>query len=246
MPAHSKNVLILGGTSEAAALAEALVARGYNITTSLAGRTREPLPVSGKTRIGGFSGVTGLATYLKENHIALLIDATHPFATIMSNNAREAAKISGVKLIAWQRPQWQSMDGDQWQMVPSIPAAVTAIPSGARVLLALGSQHIAPFAARTDVHFLVRMIDPPTAQLTLPNHTLHLGKPGSVEEEYATLRDHAISHIVCRNSGGKASYTKIAAARLLGIPVIIIEQQAQTTTSASLPQVLEEISAYLG
>jgi precorrin-6A/cobalt-precorrin-6A reductase len=90
------------------------------------------------------------------------------------------------------------------------------------------------------------MIDPPATPLALPDHTLHFGKPGSVEEEYATLRDHAITHIICRNSGGKASYTKIAAARLLGIPVIMIEQQTQSATSATLPQVLEEISAYLG
>ncbi len=147
--------------------------------------------------------------------------------------------------MAWQRPGWQQAEGDQWQKVASIADAVSAVPAGARVLLALGSQHIAPFASRPDVHFLVRMIEPPAEQLALPDHKLLLSKPGTVEEEFALLRNHAITHIVCRNSGGKASYTKIAAARLLGLNVIIIDQHSNSALAVSFLQVLEEISAYL-
>ena len=245
MPASEKTILILGGTAEAARLAHELTGRGFDVTTSLAGRTRAPHPVSGKTRIGGFGGPQGLADYLQENRIALLIDMTHPFATNISRNARKASSISGVKLMAWQRPKWEQMDDDQWQIVASISDAISIIPPHARVLLALGSQHIAPFASRYDVHLLVRMIDPPASPLPLPDHHLLLAKPGSVEEEFTTLRDHAITHIVCRNSGGKASYTKIAAARLLGLPVIIIEQAPKASATTSFDRLLEEISSSL-
>jgi precorrin-6A/cobalt-precorrin-6A reductase len=245
LPAPDKPVLILGGTAEAAELAARLTDRGLNVITSLAGRTREPAVLKGKTRTGGFGGAEGLAYYMQENHIALLIDMTHPFATQMSANARTASSISGIKLLAWQRPQWNKMEGDQWQEVTTIPAAITAIPSGAHVLLALGHQHITPFAARADVHFLVRMINQPSVSLDLPDHHLVLAKPGSLEEEFATLRNHAITHIVCRNSGGKASYTKIAAARLLGLPVIMIVQDRTIGTRTSFNAVLEEIFAFL-
>jgi precorrin-6A/cobalt-precorrin-6A reductase len=246
LPAPDKPVLILGGTAEAAELAAVLVASGHTVTTSLAGRTREPMPIAGQVRVGGFGGAQGLADYLQDHHVALLIDMTHPFASNISKNARDASSITGVHLIAWQRPLWPKVEGDQWQKIGSITEAVSAIPPRARVLLALGSQHIAPFASRSDIHFLVRMIDPPLAPLALPDHELHFGKPGSVEEEFALLQSHAITHIVCRNSGGKASYTKIAAARLLSLPVIIIDQNSNSAGSATLTQVLEEISAYLG
>jgi precorrin-6A/cobalt-precorrin-6A reductase len=243
----SKGVLLLGGTAEAAAMAARLTDRGLPVTTSLAGRTREPAPVKGNIRTGGFGGVEGLAEYLRRNDIALLIDMTHPFATRISANARAAASLSGVPLLAWQRPGWEKMDGDAWIGVPDISAAVAAIPANARALLALGSQHIAPFAARADVHFLVRMIDPPLVPLALPSHELLMAKPGNVEEEYKLLKDSQMTHIVCRNSGGKASYAKIAAARLLALPVIMITRAGNTSKFQSLEafeeQIVEAIAA---
>jgi len=91
------------------------------------------------------------------------------------------------------------------------------------VLLALGSQHIIGlFASRDDVHFVVRMIDRPETPLDLPDHALVLGRPGDTAAVEAMLMiAHSITHIVCRNSGGKAAYAKIEAARQLRLPVII-------------------------
>lgn len=245
MPASDPPILILGGTKEAANIATLLVERGLNVTTSLAGRTREPSPLMGNVRVGSFGGAQGLSTYLKQNRITLLLDMTHPFAVNMSLNAQQAAELAGVKLIAWQRPAWQRTTHDNWQSVRSIEQAVTAIPANARVLLALGSQYIAPFAKRPDVHFLVRMVDPPTTPLALTDFDLHLGKPGSVEQEFALLSAHKITHIICRNSGGQAAYTKIAAARLLNLPVIMIEQSPSATNVTSFDTLLEKIFAFL-
>ena len=58
-------ILILGGIKEAVILASKLVNEGHDVTSSLAGRTKEPEPIKGKTRVGGFGGVDGLANYLK-------------------------------------------------------------------------------------------------------------------------------------------------------------------------------------
>lgn len=221
--------LILGGTAEAAAMAARLADKGVNVMTSLAGRTREPAPLKGAVRTGGFGGAEGLAAFIRENGVSLLVDMTHPFARRISENARRASAETGVPLLAWQRPGWTRQEGDLWIEVPNIAAALSAIPPHAHVLLALGSQHIAPFAARADVHFLVRMVDPPQTPLPLPNHELLLAKPGAVEDEFALLRTRCMTHIVCRNSGGAASYAKIAAARLLGLPVIMIGQSPTQT-----------------
>ncbi len=203
-------------------MAETLVKAGHNVTISLAGRTREPAPLAGTVRIGGFGGVEGLASFLIENHIDQLIDMTHPFALQISKNAKAAVLKTDVELIIHKRPQWEKMEGDEWIEVADTDDAIAAIPKGATVLLALGSQHIAPFASRTDVHFVVRMVDILPAPLNLASYDLLAAKPGSMEQEYALLVSRKITHIICRNSGGKGAYTKIAAARLLGIPVIII------------------------
>lgn len=220
----SETVLILGGTGEAVTIAKELTAEhpDWRVITSLAGRTTEPEPVEGEARIGGFGGVAGLADYLRRERVTKLIDATHPYARRISANAKEAAALAGVPLDVRVRPPWARQAGDDWRDVASEADAAAAIPSGARVFLALGSQHLAPFEARRDAHFIVRMVDPPASPLPLAGHTIVTGKPGDATAEAALLRDHAITHIVCRNSGGDGAYGKIEAARALRIPVIMI------------------------
>jgi precorrin-6A/cobalt-precorrin-6A reductase len=220
-----RRILILGGTREAAELAERLVADGHDVTTSLAGRTKEPAPIAGNIRTGGFGGAQGLAAFLKAGAFDLVIDATHPFAERISANAQAAAELAGVELDVRTRMPWRREAGDRWIEVGSLTAARDVIPTGARVLLALGSQHIAPFAERGDLHFVVRMVDPPQSPLSLLDHTLVLGRPGATaEEEAELLTRYAITHLVCRNSGGSGAYAKIAAARTLGLPVIIVSR----------------------
>jgi precorrin-6A/cobalt-precorrin-6A reductase len=243
MPLKIGPVLILGGTTEAAALACELAARGLPAITSLAGRTRDPAPLPGETRIGGFGGVDGLAAYLEDHAVAVLVDATHPFATQISANAVAAAERTGTSRMRLERPAWEPRPGDDWKEVASEKEAADALPAGARAFLALGSQHIAPFARRMDVHFVVRMINPPESALRLPDHELVIAKAGSVDTEAALLRDKSITHLVCRNSGGEASYAKIAAARVLGIPVVMIRRPAQPAPPVAAT--VEEAMAFI-
>lgn len=224
----TETILILGGTKEAAALAAELVRDhpDWRVVTSLAGRTREPKPVAGEVRIGGFGGAEGLADYLRAQQVTRLIDATHPFAATISENAKRAARQAGVRLETRMRPPWRRQPGDRWIEVASLEEARDTIPAGARVLLALGRQHIAPFADRADVHFVVRMVDPPETPLVLTDHDLVIGLPGATAEaEAALLTTHRVTHIVCRNSGGTGAYAKIEAARALGLPVIMVNRK---------------------
>lgn len=221
----SKKILILGGTKEAAELASKLVLAGHDVITSLAGRTKEPKPVAGKTRIGGFGGAIGLADYLLTEKIKLLIDATHPFAKQISQNAFKAATEANVPLEVQTREPWKKQNGDNWIEVSSLEEAIEAMPPGARVLLALGSQYIDAFSARDDIFYLVRMVDSPEENLTLPNHKLIIGRPSmdwKIEKDM--LIQNRISHVLCRNSGGKGAYAKIEAARELSLPVIVINR----------------------
>lgn len=218
-------ILILGGTKEAAKLAGQLVEEGHDVTSSLAGRTKEPAPLKGGTRIGGFGGVLGLISYLQENEIELLIDCTHPFAKQISANAFEAAKAANVKLKTYTREPWHKQKDDHWIEVQNLAEARDELPKNARVLLALGSQYIDLFKTRNDVFFLVRLVDKPANELPLPNHQLLIGKPSSDwQQEQDLLKANNITHIVCRNSGGSGAYAKIEAARNTSIPVIMVSR----------------------
>ena len=99
------HILILGGTTEANALAALLAARpDMPATLSLAGRTQHPVLPPIAHRIGGFGGAEGLAAWLREHRVTALIDATHPFASIMPFNAAQAASATGIPLLSLLRP----------------------------------------------------------------------------------------------------------------------------------------------
>jgi len=181
-----------------------------------------PVPVVS----GGFGGVDGLAAWLRERRIDLLIDATHPFAAIMSRHAAGAARHAGVPLIALRRPAWQRQAGDRWTLVASPAEAVAALgPDPRRVFLALGRQeaHAADAAPWHD--YLVRSVEPiePPLAAASVRYILDRG-PFAEADDRALLRDNRIDAVVVKNSGGPASYGKIAAARTLGIAVILIER----------------------
>ena len=222
MPA-SEHILILGGTREAAELAAKLVDQGCGVTTSLAGRTKHPSPLAGAVRIGGFGGITKMSEWITNNGVTRVIDATHPFATTISANALTACAKAGVRLTVNKRAPWEKHNKDIWIEVDTLDQAAGEVPANARVLLALGSQHLTPFFHQDDTHFTIRTADPPNHKLPFKNHQLIFGQPSAKwSEEAELLQGENISHIVCRNSGGKGSYAKIEAARHLAIPVIIV------------------------
>ena len=81
-------LLLLGGTSEATRLAKAVAQMlGVAAVLSLAGRTSKAAPSPVPVRVGGFGGVEGLAHYLVQDGVDIVVDATHPFAAQISNNA---------------------------------------------------------------------------------------------------------------------------------------------------------------
>ena len=222
----SAKLLILGGTTEARALANAVAQRGIPATFSYAGRVERPREQAIPTRVGGFGGAQGLAQYLRDHQITHLIDATHPFAAQMSVNAVQAAAETGVPLAALVRPPWTADKPDNWQNVPDMAGAVAALAGPARrVMLALGRLHLAEFAGQPQHHYLLRLVDAPEGPPPLPDHTVTVERgPFTVENDLALLRDHRIDLIVCKNAGGAGSEAKLHAARQLGLPVIMVDR----------------------
>jgi precorrin-6A/cobalt-precorrin-6A reductase len=218
-------ILILGGTAEARRLAALLAARTeFAVTLSLAGRTAHPAPQAVPVRSGGFSGADGLIRYLRDQRIDVLIDATHPYAGVISANAARAARGAGVELLALERPPWIKLEGDDWIEVASIADAVAALgETPSRVFLALGRKELQPFANAPQHNYLIRSVDPVDPPLRVPRAAYITARgPFSEVEDRALLERHEIEMIVAKNSGGDATYGKIAAARALHLPVIVL------------------------
>ncbi|MFD1327726.1 cobalt-precorrin-6A reductase [Mycoplana ramosa] len=225
-----RRILILGGTTEARELASRLSRRAdLDVTLSLAGRTIDPAPQPVPVRTGGFGGAAGLADYLAAHGIDLLVDATHPFARQISANAEQAADQAGTPLIRLERTGWQPVAGDRWTRAATLEEAVGALgPQPRRVFLAIGRQEAFHFNAAPQHHYLVRSVDPVDPPLTVPSVDYILARgPFAVDDEIALLRDHRIEVVLSKNSGGEATYAKIAAARALGLPVILVDRGRQ-------------------
>lgn len=220
-------ILLLGGTTEAGQLARLLADAGMDAVYSYAGRTAHPLDQPLPMRIGGFGGADGLADYLRAQAISHMIDATHPFADQISRNAIAAAEATTVPILSLHRPPWQPDAGDNWLHVPDLQAAAKALPEEpARVFLAIGRQHLAAFAELPH-HWLLRLVDPPTAPLPLRNaHAVVARGPFAPDADEALLSDHAITHIVTKNAGGTGAKAKLIAARRLGLPVVMVDRPA--------------------
>ncbi|KGB82385.1 cobalt-precorrin-6X reductase [Rhodovulum sp. NI22] len=221
-------ILVLGGTTEASALARALAKAGADAVFSYAGRTSAPLAQPLPTRVGGFGGIGGLVEFLREQGITRVVDATHPFAAQMSTHAVVACGQAGVPLCALERAPWKTGPGDRWTHVPDFAAAAQALPARpGRIFLAIGRQHLQAFAARPEHLYLLRLVDAPTGPLPLPRAEVAVSRgPFTLDGDRALMVRHGIDLVVAKNAGGSGARAKLDAARMLGLPVLLIDRPA--------------------
>jgi precorrin-6A/cobalt-precorrin-6A reductase len=223
-----RTVLILGGTSEARELAGRLVAAGVpglRVVSSLAGRVSRPALPAGEVRVGGFGGVAGLVSWLREHEVTVLVDATHPYAATMSAHAAAACAEAAAPMLSLVRAPWTAGPGDTWHAAGSEAEAAALLPSvGRRAFVTTGRQGLAAYAGVTGVSFLIRCVDPP--EMTLPAGAEVVLARGPYDEaaELELMRSREVEVLVTKNSGGKLTAGKLAAARRLGLPVIMIRR----------------------
>lgn len=215
-------ILILGGTEEARALADALHGMGHEVLTSLAGRTSEPLMPKGELRIGGFGGGDGLGNFILTEGFQRLVDATHPYAVQIAENAVKAAELSGVRLVRLVRPPWTEPQYAFWHHVQNSEEAAAGLPPGARVMLTVGHTDLDVFLERDDCSFVVRSIEPPQHELPPHAQSLISRPPFFVGAETELLKRELITHLIAKNSGGVQTEAKLLAAQTLRIAVVMI------------------------
>jgi precorrin-6A/cobalt-precorrin-6A reductase len=217
-------VLLLGGTSEARALA-ARLHPDVEVISSLAGRVPDPALPVGDVRIGGFGGVDGMRRWLTERAVDAVVDATHPYAATITAHAAEVCAELRIPHLVLARPAWPSDDATV--VGSDVDAAKTiAAERYSRVFLTTGRSGIAVFAD-VDAWFLIRAVTPPDEQALPRRHHLLLSRgPYHYDHELALLRDYRIDALVTKNSGGPMTRPKLNAAAALGVPVVMVDRPA--------------------
>jgi precorrin-6A/cobalt-precorrin-6A reductase len=217
-------ILLLGGTSEARALATRLHPDD-EVISSLAGRVPDPALPVGDVRIGGFGGVDGLRNWLREHVVDAVVDATHPFAATITANAAAACAELGVPHLLLARPAWPA--GDAIVVESDTQAAKVVAEQGfSRVFLTTGRTGTAAFKD-ADAWFLIRAVTAPDADALPPDHHILLSRgPYRYRGELELLREHRIDALVTKNSGGAMTRPKLDAAAALSIPVVMVDRPA--------------------
>ena len=238
-------VLVLGGTGEARALAAALLERGVDVVSSLAGRVSAPALPVGTVRVGGFGGVDGLAEHLVTEGFDHVVDATHPFAARITANAVAATSRVGVPLLRLQRPGWAGHPlAGAFTWVDDVDAARDAAEAlGRRPFITTGRQQLEAFAAWDDRYVLARVVDPPDWDVPTSWEVLRARGPYAYAAERELLDSRRIDVLLTKDSGGALTEAKLDAAHDAGVPVVVVRRPPAPDGVRVVESVADVVSA---
>lgn len=232
-----KRILLLGGVTEALAIARSL---GPEHIYSLAGVGRVPTDLTCQVRVGGYGGHEGLAQFVRDERISLILDATHPYAAQISRNAAQAARLCGVPCWALRRPAWQPQVGDDWREVSDWAGLIEALKPFKRPLFTLGReplQHLDEIPA--DQFWTLRALDVYSGNDRC--EVIGARGPFLIEDERVLFERRAIDVLISKNSGSTATEPKLEVARERRVPVLVLKRPVLpavdrefTTVAASL------------
>ena len=215
-----KRILLLGGVTEALAIARTL---GPQHIYSLAGIGRVPTDLRCQVRVGGYGGAAGLAQFIREQGIDLLLDATHPYAAQISANAAQAARLCTIPCWALRRPAWQPQPGDDWREVSDWAGLIEALKPFQRPLFTLGReplQHLDEIPAGQ--FWTLRALDVYPGNER--SEVIGARGPFLIEDERALFERRRIDVLISKNSGSSATEPKLQVARERGIPVVVLQR----------------------
>lgn len=238
-----KRILLLGGVTEALAIARTL---GPEHIYSLAGVGRVPTDLTCQVRVGGYGGAEGLAQFVRDENISLILDATHPYAAQISRNAALATQWCDIPCWALRRPAWQPQAGDDWREVSDWAELIDALKPFKRPLFTLGReplQHLDEIPA--DQFWTLRALDmyPGNARCEV----IGARGPFLIQDERALFERRGIDVLISKNSGSAATEPKLEVARELGMPVLVLmrpvlaEVDREFTTVAAVLQAVNTL-----
>jgi precorrin-6A/cobalt-precorrin-6A reductase len=244
-------ILLLGGTGESAAVAEAIAGAGYQVLVSAA--TDVPLYTGSHPNLYQRTGrlnEEGMAALVCRQHIRAIVDVTHPYASEVRATAAHVAERMHIPYLTYVRPGSIAPDDGVRQVASHQEAAEAAFAVGKSVLLTIGSKHVAPYVAearRTNIPLVARVLAHVESlqacrDAGLPEDCIISGRgPFSVEQNRRLLRQFEIGVIVTKDSGDRGGVReKLEAARLEGCQVIVVDRPKVPVAKAcaTLPELV--------
>ena len=215
-----KRILLLGGVTEALAIARTL---GPQHVYSLAGVGRVPTDLTCEVRVGGYGGAEGLARYIRDEGIDLLLDATHPYAAQISQNAALAAAASNIPCWALRRPAWVAQPDDDWREVADWSELVKALATFQRPLFTLGREPLEHLHEIPPEQFwTLRALDVYPGNVRC--EVIGARGPFLIDDERKLFAQRRIDVLISKNSGSSATEPKLEVARERGVPVLILKR----------------------
>ena len=233
LPAHA--LWVFSGTSDGNALANALNQQGYPVVISAATRYGGEVAAMQASSIpvwAGHQGVEAQRQALTRNQARALVDATHPYATLISEQLMALSQSLNIPYLRYERSSSFIDAGIVCDTTEQ--AAQQAIKLGRRIFLTTGSKALALFLqapGATEREWFIRV----TPEPEFIQRAIDLGVPrsricamqGPFSEAFneALWRDLKIDCVVTKDSGDAGGYkAKVTATQTLNIPLLVIKR----------------------
>ena len=222
-------VLLFAGTTEGRVFAEWLLEKGISLAVCVATEYGQSLlPEELEVKVGRLDSAQ-MATLMNQGYTHV-VDATHPYAAVVSANIQKACE--EVNLPCFRLLRDGAPEGD-WHHVSNITDASELCKTlDGNILLTTGSKELEPFA----VEGLLERTYPrvlPTADslercldLNFPiGHILCMQGPFSQKLNEALIEQFEIKNLVTKASGGAGGFwEKVVAAKACNATLIVIER----------------------
>lgn len=235
-----QTIWVLAGTTEGKEAVATLADDGFRVVATTATEQGAELIKALGLDVGVESGpLEGdrMRTFIEEHKIVGIVDATHPFAVLASENARKAAEDKGVAYLRFERWGAGGSAADESGIVrvaSFAEAAEKAVGYGSKIFLTVGVRHLSVFveaAKRARVDLVARVLPWPEsighcASLGLADSQIVAAQPPfSIEANIEHFKEYGASVVVTKDSGVSGGLTeKVEAARSLGLPIVIVDR----------------------
>ncbi|PHV70986.1 precorrin-6A reductase [Sporanaerobium hydrogeniformans] len=228
-------ILVLGGTSDSLQICERLNKRqqAYLVSVTSAYGKELCLPYTDQVQLGKMNEHE-MKSFLLENHIETVIDATHPYAIEVSQIAQKVTQALNVTYKRYERPSLlEEMSYSKLHVVSSLEEACELVASlGERIFLATGSKHLAFFKERLGHKMLFARVLPTSQVLGecealgfQADHLIAMKGPFSEDMNRAFFSATLSDVVLTKESGKEGGFIeKVEAAKALDIPIVVIKR----------------------
>lgn len=247
-----RRIWLVGGTSESREIAEAIAAAHIpcTITVTTAGaRNLYPASKHLHIRVGSLN-TAQMEEFCGQESIAAIVDASHPYAAVVSQGAMAAAKRHSLPYLRYERPEVDGSDGreNMRELTSFVDLVEGNYLQGERVLLAVGCRFLPLFQPWQERATLFARILPSVNSLTVAaaagfssDRLIAIRPPLNRDLEKALWQQWQISLAVTKASGEAGGEDiKRSVAAELGVPLIVISRPQLTypQSTSDLTEVL--------